>query len=233
MPALEVQNVTKFYGGFAALNGVNLQVEAGEIRALIGPNGAGKSTLIDVISGRARKWTGQVHLFDRNISRLRASQRRLIGLSRSFQRTSIFPNLTVRAQLRLAAQRVGGGDDDSLLEEFGLATLADSTGGAIAYGDQRRLDLALALIGRPSVLLLDEPAAGLTFEESKLLAQRLRSLAQRWNVTVLLVEHDMEVVFSIADKITVLQLGAVLAEGSADQIRRDRSVVEAYLGSAA
>lgn len=233
MPALEVKNVTKFYGGFAALNGVNLQVEAGEIRALIGPNGAGKSTLIDVISGRARKWTGQVHLFDRNISQLRASQRRLIGLSRSFQRTSIFPNLTVRAQLRLAAQRVGGGDADSLLEEFGLATLAESTGGAIAYGDQRHLDLALALIGRPSVLLLDEPAAGLTFEESKHLAQRLRSLAQRWNVTVLLVEHDMEVVFSIADKITVLQLGAVLAEGSADEIRRDRSVVEAYLGSAA
>ena len=125
MPALEVKNVTKFYGGFAALNGVNLQVEAGEIRALIGPNGAGKSTLIDVISGRARKWTGQVHLFDRNISQLRASQRRLIGLSRSFQRTSIFPNLTVRAQLRLAAQRVGGGDTESLLEEFGLATLAD------------------------------------------------------------------------------------------------------------
>ncbi len=233
MPALEVKNVTKFYGGFAALNGVNLQVEAGEIRALIGPNGAGKSTLIDVISGRASKWTGQVHLFDRNISQLRASQRRLIGLSRSFQRTSIFPNLTVRAQLRLAAERVGGGDTDSLLEEFGLATLAESAGGAIAYGDQRRLDLALALIGQPSVLLLDEPAAGLTFEESKHLAQRLRSLAQRWNVTVLLVEHDMEVVFSIADKITVLQLGTVLAEGSPDEIRRDRSVVEAYLGSAA
>ena len=233
MPALEVRNVTKFYGGFAALNGVNLQVEAGEIRALIGPNGAGKSTLIDVISGRASKWTGQVHLFDRNISQLRASQRRLIGLSRSFQRTSIFPNLTVRAQLRLAAERVGGGETDSLLEEFGLATLADSAGGAIAYGDQRRLDLALALIGRPSVLLLDEPAAGLTFEESKHLAQRLRSLAQRWSVTVLLVEHDMEVVFSIADKITVLQLGAVLAEGLPDEIRRDRSVVEAYLGSAA
>ncbi len=233
MPALEVKNVTKFYGGFAALNGVNLQVEAGEIRALIGPNGAGKSTLIDVISGRARKWTGQVYLFDRNISQLRASQRRLIGLSRSFQRTSIFPNLTVRAQLRLAAERVGGGDSNSLLEEFGLATLANSAAGAIAYGDQRRLDLALALVGRPSVLLLDEPAAGLTFEESKRLAQRLRSLAQRWNVTVLLVEHDMEVVFSIADKVTVLQLGAVLAEGSPDEIRQDRSVIEAYLGSAA
>ena len=233
MPALEVKNVIKFYGGFAALNGVNLQVEAGEIRALIGPNGAGKSTLIDVISGRARKWTGQVFLFDRNISQLPASQRRLIGLSRSFQKTSIFPNLTVRGQLRLAAERVGGGDSESLLEEFGLAALADSTGGAIAYGDQRRLDLALALVGRPSVLLLDEPAAGLTFEELKHLAERLRSLVQRWNVTVLLVEHDMEVVFSIADKITVLQLGAVLAEGSPDEIRQDRAVVQAYLGSAA
>ena len=143
---------------------MNLQVEAGEIRALIGPNGAGKSTLIDVISGRASKWTGQVHLFNRNISQLPAARRRLIGLSRSFQRTSIFPNLTVHAQLRLAAERVGGGDTGALLEEFGLATLADSAGGAIAYGDQRRLDLALALIGRPTVLLLDEPAAGLTFE---------------------------------------------------------------------
>ncbi len=233
MPALEVKNVTKAYGSFTALNGVDLTVEAGEIRALIGPNGAGKSTLIDVISGRARNWTGEVRLFDRNISHLAASRRRLIGVSRSFQKTSIFPNLTVRCQLRLAAERVGGADSDSILAEFGLAALADSNGGAIAYGDQRRLDLALALVGRPSLLLLDEPTAGLSLEESKHLAEHLRSLAQRWNVTVVLVEHDMEVVFSIADRITVLQLGAVLAQGVPDEIRRNRAVVEAYLGSAA
>jgi len=233
LPALEVKNVSKSYGGFTALNGVNLTVATGEIRALIGPNGAGKSTLIDVISGRADNWTGEVRLFDRDISRLAASRRRLIGVSRSFQRTSIFPNLTVRCQLRLAAERVGDRDGDSILEEFGLAALADRNGGAIAYGDQRRLDLALALVGRPPLLLLDEPAAGLSLEESKHLAAHLRTLAQRWNVTVLLVEHDMEVVFSIADQITVLQLGTVLAQGVADDIRRNRSVVEAYLGSMA
>lgn len=233
MPALEVRDVTKAYGGFMALNGVNLSVEAGEIRALIGPNGAGKSTLIDVISGRGRNWTGDVRLFDKDIGTLNPAQRRLMGLSRSFQKTSIFPNLTVRCQVRLAAEQVGGTDADAIIEEFGLTALADSNASDIAYGDQRRLDLALALVGRPPLLLLDEPAAGLSLEESKHLAQHLRTLAQRWNVTVVLVEHDMEVVFSIADRITVLASGAVLAQGVPDEIRRNRAVIEAYLGSAA
>ena len=225
--------MTKAYGGFVALNGVNLCVEKGEIRALIGPNGAGKSTLIDVISGRARNWTGDILLFGQAIGHLNAAQRRLLGLSRSFQRTSIFQNLTVQQQVQLAAERVGDSECESILEEFGLTELADSVAGDIAYGDQRRLDLALALVGRPAVLLLDEPAAGLSFEESKRLAEHLQVLARRWNVTIVLVEHDMEVVFSIADQVTVLQLGVVLAEGVPDEIRRDRAVVEAYLGSAA
>lgn len=233
MPALEARHVTKAYGGFVALNGVNLCVEKGEIRALIGPNGAGKSTLIDVISGRARNWTGDILLFGKAIGHLNAAQRRLLGLSRSFQRTSIFQNLTVQQQVQLAAERVGDSECESILEEFGLTELADSVAGDIAYGDQRRLDLALALVGRPAVLLLDEPAAGLSFEESKRLAEHLQVLARRWNVTIVLVEHDMEVVFSIADQVTVLQLGVVLAEGVPDEIRRDRAVVEAYLGSAA
>jgi branched-chain amino acid transport system ATP-binding protein len=233
LPALEIRNVTKAYGAFIALNGASLAIEAGEIRALIGPNGAGKSTLIDVISGRARNWTGEVLLFGQNIGHLSAAKRRLLGLSRSFQRTSIFANITVRQQLALAAARVGDSECDSILEEFGLAGLADNIAGDIAYGDQRRLDLALALVGRPPVLLLDEPAAGLSLDESKRLAEHLHVLARRWNVTIVLVEHDMEVVFSIADRITVLQLGAVLAEGLPDDVRRNRSVVEAYLGSAA
>jgi branched-chain amino acid transport system ATP-binding protein len=216
-----------------ALDGVNLCVEKGEIRALIGPNGAGKSTLIDVISGRARNWTGDILLFGQAIGHLSAAQRRLLGLSRSFQRTSIFQNLTVRQQVQLAAERVGDSECGSILEEFGLTELAECVAGDIAYGDQRRLDLALALVGRPAVLLLDEPAAGLSLEESKHLAEHLQVLARRWNVTIVLVEHDMEVVFSIADRVTVLQLGAVLAEGVPNEIRRDRAVVEAYLGSSA
>jgi branched-chain amino acid transport system ATP-binding protein len=233
LPALEVRNVTKAYGAFMALNGANLRVEAGEIRALIGPNGAGKSTLIDVISGRARNWTGEVLLFGQDVGHLSPAKRRLMGLSRSFQRTSIFHNITVRQQLTLAAERVGDAECDSILEEFALVGLADTIAGDIAYGDQRRLDLALALVGRPRVLLLDEPAAGLSLNESKRLAEHLRVLARRWNVTIVLVEHDMEVVFSIADRITVLQLGVVLAEGLPGEVRRQRSVIEAYLGSAA
>lgn len=158
--ALEVRGATKTYGGFAALAGVDLSVEPGEIRALIGPNGAGKSTLIDVISGRGGG-SGSVRLLGEDISRLTPTERRLRGLSRSFQKTSIFPGLTVRRQLRLAAARVGSDDDAELLDEFKLNEVADRPAGAISYGDQRRLDLALALVGRPTMLLLDEPAAGL------------------------------------------------------------------------
>lgn len=203
------------------------------MRALIGPNGAGKSTLIDVISGRGANISAEVRLFGTDISRASPAQRRLAGMSRSFQRTSIFPGLPVRQQLLLAAHRMGEGDVDELLGEFNLAAVADIAAGLISYGDQRRLDLALALVGRPRVLLLDEPAAGLSFEESKHLAEHLRHLAARWSVTVLLVEHDMDVVFAIADRITVLQLGRVLAEGDPAEIRANPDVIKAYLGSAA
>jgi len=234
MPILEARAVSKAYGGFLALDNVNLTVEPGEIRALIGPNGAGKSTLIDVLSGRARGHAGQVFLHDAEITPLAPWARRLKGLARSFQKTSIFPALSVRAQLELAARKAeAGGDVGETLAEFGLEGVAERPAGAIGYGDQRRLDLALALTGRPSLLLLDEPAAGLSFEESMKLAKALREMANRRGVTVLLVEHDMEVVFAIADSITVLQLGKVLAEGPPAQVRADPRVVQAYLGSAA
>lgn len=232
MIALAASGISKSYGGFNALSNVQLNVRQGEIRGLIGPNGAGKSTLIDALSGRDGKHSGRVELFGRDITALTPAQRRALGLSRSFQRTSIFPSLSVRRQIDLAARAVGSTDTDEILDEFGLLPFADSIAADIGYGDQRRLDLALAVTGQPKVLLLDEPAAGLSFEESKRLAEHLRAMATRRGVTVVLVEHDMDVVFSIADSITVLQVGAVLAEGEPQEVRANPAVIEAYLGSA-
>jgi branched-chain amino acid transport system ATP-binding protein len=231
--AIEGKGLTRRFGGFTALNGVDIAVRAGEIRGLIGPNGAGKSTLIDVLSGRAPHRDGQVLLDGKDISRLTPQQRRKRGLARSFQRTNIFPELTVEQQLHIASWAVNAADVREVLEALSLAALADMPAAEISYGDQRRLDLALALVGRPSVLLLDEPAAGLTMEESLALARILRDLASRWGVTVLLVEHDMQVVFSICDRISVLHLGTALAEGTVAEIRADQRVVAAYLGSQA
>jgi branched-chain amino acid transport system ATP-binding protein len=231
--AIEGNGLTRRFGGFTALNGVDIAVRAGEIRGLIGPNGAGKSTLIDVLSGRAPHRDGRVLLNGEDISRLTPQQRRKRGLARSFQRTNIFPELTVEQQLHIASWAVNAADVHEVLEALGLAALADIPAAEISYGDQRRLDLALALVGRPRVLLLDEPAAGLTMEESLALARILRDLASRWGVTVLLVEHDMQVVFSICDRISVLHLGNALAEGTVAEIRADQRVVAAYLGSQA
>jgi branched-chain amino acid transport system ATP-binding protein len=233
MFAIEGHGLSRRYGNFHALKGVDIAVPAGEIRGLIGPNGAGKSTLIDVLSGRASGVSGKVMLNGADIGALNVQQRRQLGLSRSFQRTNIFPQLTVLEQLEIAGHLAEVKNVDEVMKEFGLTPLAGEIAADISYGDQRRLDLALALVGRPKVLLLDEPAAGLTMNESLTLAEHLKDLATRWSVTVLLVEHDMEVVFSICNRITVLHLGAVLAEGAPEEVRKMPEVVTAYLGSAA
>jgi branched-chain amino acid transport system ATP-binding protein len=206
-------------------------IPLGEIRGLIGPNGAGKSTLIDVLSGRATHWSGIVRMFRNDISAMTAQHRRRAGLARSFQRTNIFPDLTVIDQLEIASRRTETPNLDEVMAELNLKALAYRRAADISYGDQRRLDLALALIGRPKILLLDEPAAGLSIKESLDLAYALQDLVARWGVTVLLVEHDMEVVFSICHRITVLHLGSILAEGTPDEIRGVPEVVTAYLGS--
>lgn len=229
--AIEGVGLTRRYGGFKALDNVSISVREGEIRGLIGPNGAGKSTLMDVLCGRGAASTGIVRLGGRDISHLPARRRRHAGLARSFQRTSIFPDLTVGEQTRLAARATRADDTREVLAALDLAALVHRRAADISYGDQRRLDLALALIGRPRVLLLDEPAAGLSMGESLSLAALLRDLAERWGVTVLIVEHDMEVIFSICSHLTVLHLGRILAEGSPAEIRAMPDVIAAYLGT--
>jgi branched-chain amino acid transport system ATP-binding protein len=228
---LEASGLTRRYGGFTAVNNVGFKLKKGEIRGLIGSNGAGKSTCMDVLTGRGRKPQGVVHLDGQDISHLSERERRAAGLSRSFQKTNIFPELTIREQIALAARRAEIDNTEDVLAELSLTTIADRPASDVSYGDQRRVDLALALVGRPKLLLLDEPAAGLTVEESLALARLLRNLAERWQLTVMLVEHDMEVIFAICDRLSVMHLGEILTEGTPDEVRSNPEVVRAYLGS--
>ncbi|MFC5522144.1 ABC transporter ATP-binding protein [Polaromonas jejuensis] len=234
---LQAEDVAIHYGGVKAVDGVSLTLGRGQIRGLIGPNGAGKSTVIDAITGRTRLTRGKVFLGGQDVSALGATERRMRGLSRSFQRTSIFGQMPVRKQVELAAYKMGvadsGADADAVLRELDLMPMAEVIAEDLGYGQQRRLDLALALVGRPSVLLLDEPMAGLSVKESHDLAKHLKALTSRWDVSVLLVEHDMDVVFGISDVVTVFELGRVIASGEPAGVRADPRVREAYLGSAA
>ena len=234
---LQAEDVAIHYGGVKAVDGVSLTLSKGQIRGLIGPNGAGKSTVIDAITGRRRLTRGRVMLNGEDVSALGVVERRMRGLSRSFQRTSIFGQMPVRKQVELASHKMGvkdsHADADAVLQELDLWAMADTIAEDLGYGEQRRLDLALALVGRPSVLLLDEPMAGLSVKESLDLAHHLKALTSRWDVSVLLVEHDMDVVYGISDVVTVFELGRVIASGEPAAVRADARVREAYLGSAA
>jgi branched-chain amino acid transport system ATP-binding protein len=234
---LEAEDVAIHYGGVKAVDGVGLRLARGQIRGLIGPNGAGKSTVIDAITGRRRLTRGRVKLNGEDVTRLGVVERRARGLSRSFQRTSIFGQMKVRRQVELASHRMNPSgyeaDAQDVLHELNLMHRADDLADDLGYGEQRRLDLALALVGRPTVLLLDEPMAGLSAQESHDLATHLKALTSRWSVSVLLVEHDMDVVFGISDAVTVFELGRVIAQGEPAAVRADPRVREAYLGSAA
>jgi branched-chain amino acid transport system ATP-binding protein len=243
-PLLQVGHLAKRFGGIVATDDVTLNVAPGELLAVIGPNGAGKTTLIAQLSGQLRPDIGRIYFDGRDITALPAYRRSLIGLARSFQITSLFLDFSVLDNVALAAQAHAGHSfrfwrnarrENNLraparaaLARVGLSERADVRASALSHGEHRQLELAMALAGSPRLLLLDEPMAGLGPEESARMVAMLRALKSE--VTILLVEHDMEAVFALADRITVLVYGRVIASGAPADIRANRQVREAYLG---
>ena len=243
-PLLALAGLTKRFGALAAVDGVDLAVRPGTVHALIGPNGAGKTTLINLIDGGLTADAGQIRFAGRPITRLPDHARARLGLARTFQITSIFTGFTVldnvmiavvaaarrtwRIWRPMARDRSATDRALALLDRVGLADLAGRPAGALAHGQKRQLEIAMALAGDPAMLLLDEPMAGMGLEESDELVERLSALKAEH--TILLVEHDMDAVFALADRVTVLVAGQVLAEGAPDAIRADAAVQTAYLG---
>ncbi|CUU54630.1 branched-chain amino acid transport system ATP-binding protein [Parafrankia irregularis] len=237
MALLEVRDVTVAFGGVRALSDVAISVEGGRITGLIGPNGAGKSTLFDVISGLRRPSSGQVFIDGHEVTRLGPTRRSRHGLARTFQRLELFGRLSVRDNLLVAAElgahrRQAAALVDEILDRVGLTRLADTSADTLSTGVARLVEVARALAARPKLLLLDEPAAGQDPEETERFAELLRSLAAE-GTTVLIVEHDMDLVMSVCDDLHVLDLGRVIASGRPDEIRRNELVLAAYLGDAA
>ena len=241
---LSLRNVSQRFGGVVAVDGVSLEVAAGEVHALIGPNGAGKTTLIHQISGSLPADSGQIFFLENDMTRLRAHERVRAGIARSYQITSIFRRFSVLDNLALAVQARSGTSfsfwkpvdaEKPLFEEarviadqIGLAQRAGSLAANLAHGEQRALEVGLALATRPKLLLLDEPMAGMGPEESKRMIGLIGRI--RAQVTVLLVEHDMDAVFRLADRISVMVNGRLIATGSPENIRMNEEVRKAYLG---
>jgi branched-chain amino acid transport system ATP-binding protein len=235
MTALNVNGLQMRFGGVLAVDDVSLQLAEGELHALIGPNGAGKTTLIHLLSGALKPSAGAIVLDGRDITRLSVHRRVRLGLARSYQITSVFPNFTVLENLALAVQGAGQSHDraraQAELEAIGLGQRGDELAGSLAHGERRQLELGLALATGARILLLDEPMAGMGPEEAARIVRLIEKLKR--TRTVLLVEHDMDAVFRLADRITTLVYGRVIASGTPDEIRRHPEVRRAYLGEAA
>ena len=243
---LYVDSLTKSFGGLVALDQTSLSVQSGEIHALIGPNGAGKTTLIHHISGAMHADAGRIVFDGHDVTQLPLHQRARQGLVRSYQITSVFPHLSVQDNLALAilaTQRSGFSfwrgastdcarfsQADAMAERIGLADHRMRAAGALSHGAQRQLEVGLVLCTNPKLMLLDEPMAGMGPDESQRMVELLKSL--RGSITIVLVEHDMDAVFRLADTISVLVSGRVVVSGNAEQIKNDVAVQHAYLGDA-
>lgn len=234
MTILSTRALSKNFGGLQAVQDVSIDVPKGQVRALIGPNGAGKTTLVGMISGRISPSSGEVHFDGANVTALPAHQRILRGMAYTFQITSVFERLPAGENVALAARRRLKGADVTTatrdaLDQVGLLDLIDDEAGDLSYGHQRLLEIAMGLVQRPRLLILDEPTQGLTDSEIANFKRLVRDLAGE--TTILLIEHNMSVVMETADMVTVLNFGAVLAEGTPDDIRADADVQAAYLGT--
>lgn len=246
MPLLECKGLVRHFGALVAVDNVDMSVESGEIRAVIGPNGAGKSTVFNLITSVLKPTAGQVIFAGENITGLPVYEVARKGIARTFQLCHVFPALTARENVRIAAQArddqrwrfVGGGRvlsksttvADEALEHMRLTRFADTPASMLSHGDQRLLEVAMAIAQRPRLLMLDEPTQGLSLEETDRAVQILKDMLKGGNLSVLLVEHDMEVVFKLADNITVLHRGRVIADGSPAAVRANAEVRSAYLG---
>jgi len=245
VPALEVENLRKAFGGVRAVDGISVRLGATERVALIGPNGAGKSTLFNMLNGQFRPDGGTVRLFGQNVTGWEPRRMFRAGVGRTFQITAAFASMTVRETVQVAltswqrrswrpwgrADRLAREPAEALLERVGLGAQSGRVCGVLAYGDLKRLDLALALANRPRLLLMDEPTAGMAPGERAGLMALTTRIAADDGVTVLFTEHDMDVVFGHADRILVLDRGRLVADGTPDAVRADPGVRALYLGS--
>ena len=249
MSLLRVENASRHFGSLIAVNGVSLNVEPGELRAVIGPNGAGKTTFFNLISGFFPPTSGRIEFDGTDITALPAQKRVLMGMARTFQITEIFPELSVRENVRVAVEVAAGhrlrpwlspaADGEmrarvsELMDLGGLTEKADRLVGELSHGDQRATEIMMALALKPRLLLLDEPTAGMGDQETYDITRLIRRLHRDQGLSIVLIEHDMRVVFHLADRIMVLAEGSVLAEGTPDEIAKSEQVQAAYLGKTA
>lgn len=241
---LKVENLNRFFGALQAVKEVSFEVPNGQVRAVIGPNGAGKSTLMDLICNRTTPSSGKVFFQGEDITGLAPNKIVHKGMCKCFQISQIFTNLTVFENVQIArinmnkkafgflpvSQSYLRDEIEYYLEMVGLTDQLNEVAGFMSYGDQRRLDIAIALAMEPKLLILDEPAAGVAREEAHKLMQLVRELGVKQNMTMMFIEHDMDIVFNYADKISVMSNGAMLATGTPDEIKQNEFVQQAYLG---